>query len=194
MSNIIIFIVAFALTALFGPIYIPLLRKLKIGQTVRNNGPKTHLAKNGIPTIGGLIFLTPISLICLYLFFTGLSPQIIPMLFITLAFGLVGFWDDFIKVVKKRKDGLYWYQKLAALVVIAIIFSYYISEMGGTGTLINIALFGWKTDLDLGWFFIPFTVIVLLGTANGVNFSDGIDGLCSSVTFIVLMFFAAVSI
>lgn len=193
-TAIVVFLCTFALAALFGPIYIPILRRLKFGQTIRDNGPDGHRKKAGTPTIGGLVFLTPLVIVGIALHYNGKAPNILPLLFVTVGFGFVGFLDDFIKVIKKSKDGLLSYQKMALLFIVSLIFSYYISSNTDVGSVINIDLFGIHTQLDLGHAFIPFCILVLLSTTNTVNLSDGLDGLCSGLSFIVLMFFALVAI
>jgi phospho-N-acetylmuramoyl-pentapeptide-transferase len=191
---IVVFLSTFALAALFGPIYIPILRRLKFGQTVRDDGPATHYKKTGTPTIGGLVFLTPLVIVGLVLHYNGKAPEILPLLFVTIGFGFVGFLDDFIKIVKKSKDGLLSYQKMSLLFIVSLIFTYYINNNADLGTVINIDLFGLHTEFDLGYAFIPFSILVLLSTTNTLNLTDGLDGLCAGTSFIVLMFFALVSI
>lgn len=192
ITNIIIFITTFALATLCGPMFIPLLKRLKFGQTVRDNGPQTHLKKMGTPTVGGLIFLTPLLLVSVYLNLTGKAVQILPLAFVTAGFGFIGFLDDFIKIVRKRKDGLLWYQKMIALLIVSIAFAYYMSIQGGT--VIELSFFGYNSELDLAWFFIPFTVLVLLSSTNAVNLTDGLDGLAGGASFIVFMFYTIVAI
>lgn len=192
MTNIIIFITTFALATLCGPIFIPLLRRMKFGQIVRNNGPQTHLKKMGTPTVGGLIFLTPLLMVSVYLYLTSKAVQILPLAFVTAGFGFVGFIDDFIKIVKKSKDGLLWYQKMIALLIVSIGFAYYMSIQGGT--VIELSMFGYNSELDLALFYIPFTVLVLLSSTNAVNLTDGLDGLAGGASFIVFMFFSIVAI
>ncbi len=189
----VVFLSTFALAALFGPIYIPLLRRLKFGQTVRGDGPQTHLKKMGTPTIGGLVFLTPLVIVGIVLHYNGKAPEILPMLFVTIGFGFVGFLDDFIKIVKKSKDGLLSYQKMALLFVVSLIFSYYISNNTDVGSIITFDFFGIHTEVNLMYAFIPFQILVLLSTTNSVNLSDGLDGLCAGCSFIVLIFFTLVS-
>nr|HPZ51833.1 phospho-N-acetylmuramoyl-pentapeptide-transferase [Clostridia bacterium] len=191
---IVVFLSTFALAALFGPIYIPILRRLKFGQTVRDDGPATHYKKTGTPTIGGLVFLTPLVIVGLVLHYNGKAPEILPLLFVTIGFGFVGFLDDFIKIVKKSKDGLLSYQKMSLLFIVSLIFTYYINNNADLGTVINIDLFGLHTEFDLGYAFIPFSILVLLSTTNTLNLTDGLDGLCAGTSFIILMFFALVSI
>ena len=118
-------IIAFCISALLGPVVIPFLRKLKVGQTVRDEGPKTHLQKNGTPTMGGIIIL--ISITVTSMFYVKSNPQIVPILFLTLGFGLIGLTDDYIKVVLKRSMGLRAWQKMALQIVVTAIFAYYIT-------------------------------------------------------------------
>ena len=179
-TMIIVFLVAFAIGMICGPIYIPLLKRLKFGQTIRDNGPQTHLKKQGIPTIGGLIFLTPILFVTLYAVLTGLTDYLIPLLIATVGFGFVGFLDDFLKIRKKSKDGLFWYQKLGALAVIAVLFNLYLKFFGPAGySRIYLDFFGLHTDFEIGWIFIPYSIFLLLATTNAVNLTDGLDGLCA---------------
>ena len=192
-TEVIALLAAFALAAIAGPIYIPLLTRMKFGQTVRDDGPQTHLKKNGTPTIGGLIFLTPLVIVCIFLCISGRAAQVLPLLFVTIGFGFVGFLDDFIKVVKKRKDGLLWYQKMAALLVVACGFAAYMQFATDTGETVEISLFGASLQVGRGYFYIPFVIFVLLAATNAVNLTDGLDGLCAGSSFIVFMFFTAVS-
>ncbi|MBQ8828187.1 MAG: phospho-N-acetylmuramoyl-pentapeptide-transferase [Clostridia bacterium] len=187
-------LVSFAFAALLGPIYIPLLRRLKFGQTVRDDGPQTHLQKTGTPTIGGLIFLTPVIIVGLVLFFMGKANEILPLLFVTAGFGFVGFLDDFLKIIKKSKDGLFWYQKMAALFIVALGFAWYESAFNEGIEKMIIEFFGKEVSLNLGWVFIPFAVLVLISSTNAVNLTDGLDGLCAGNSLIVFLFFMAVSL
>jgi len=173
-----------------GPIFIPFLTKLKFGQTVRDDGPQSHLKKTGTPTMGGFIFLVP--MIVLSLFYARYDVRILPVALVTTGFGIVGFIDDFIKVVKKRKDGLYWNQKMFGLLLVAVIFSFYVTK-AGIGTDIIIPLLGMDKTIDLAWFFIPFTILVLIASTNAVNITDGLDGLCAGITLIVTLFFSIVA-
>jgi len=173
-----------------GPVFIPFLTKLKFGQTVRDDGPQSHLKKTGTPTMGGFIFLVP--MIVLSIFYARYDKQILAVALVTVGFGLVGFIDDFIKVVKKRKDGLYWNQKMLGLLLVAVVFSFYVSR-SGIGTDIIIPLLGMEKTIDLAWFFIPFTVLVLIASTNAVNITDGLDGLCAGITLIVTLFFSVVA-
>lgn len=192
---IIVFLAAFALGIICGPIYIPILRRLKFGQTIRDNGPQTHLVKQGIPTIGGLIFLTPILIVTVVCALLGIASHLMPLLIATVGFGFVGFLDDFLKIKKKSKDGLFWYQKLIALGVVAVLFNLYIIFFGpDTYSRIYLDLFGLHLDFNISWFFIPYSILLLLSTTNAVNLTDGLDGLCAGATFIVFIAIAGISI
>ncbi len=190
--QVIAFISAFTLAVIIGIIIIPMLKRFKFGQTVRDDGPSTHLAKTGTPTMGGLIFLIPITLISAILSFN--YHEIIVLVIVTLGFGAVGFIDDFIKISKKRKDGLYWDQKMIALLVVAVTFVIYAMEKGILNTEIIIPFMGVDYTFNLPiWFFVPFTILVLISTTNAVNLTDGIDGLAAGVTLIVMVFFTIVA-
>lgn len=184
-------IASFAISAAAGPVVIPILRKLKVGQTVRDDGPQTHLKKNGTPTMGGLIFL--IGVVLTSLFYVKDYPKIIPILFVTLGFGIVGFLDDYIKVVLRRSEGLTPLQKMVGQFVITAIFAYYMVKISDVGLAMLIPFSGGKY-LDLGWLAVPLLFFVLIGTVNGTNFTDGLDGLASSVTVMVAVFFTVVAI
>ena len=190
--QVIAFISAFTLAVIIGIIIIPMLKRFKFGQTVRDDGPSTHLAKTGTPTMGGLIFLIPITLISVILSFN--YHEIIVLVIATLGFGAVGFIDDFIKISKKRKDGLYWDQKMIALLVVAVTFVIYAMEKGILNTEIIVPFMGVDYTFNLPiWFFVPFTILVLISTTNAVNLTDGIDGLAAGVTLIVMVFFTIVA-
>lgn len=188
------FLVTFAGAVLLAPFYIPLLRRLKFGQTIRYNGPQTHLKKQGTPTIGALIFITPLIIVSLILFFTDIAPQIIPLLWTTVGFAFVGFLDDLIKIVKKSKDGLKPYQKMTLLFIVSLAFVFYITQKKYVDNSIILQFFGLNVSLNLSWVFIPFCVLILLSSTNAVNLTDGLDGLCAGSSFIVFMLFAAISI
>lgn len=184
-------LLAFILTVIICPIVIPFLTRLKFGQFIRNDGPRTHLKKTGTPTMGGIVIVTGILITSL--FYIETNREIIPILFMTIGFGVVGFLDDFIKVVMKRSLGLRAYQKVFGQLLISGIYCYYIINYTSIGTKI-ILPFSNGIYLDLGKAFIPFVFIVILGTVNGTNLTDGLDGLASSITILVATFFTVVSI
>ena len=193
-ETILAIIIAFAISALLCPIIIPFLHKLKFGQQVRDDGPQSHLKKQGTPTMGGLIILS--SIIITSLFYIPSYPKIIPVLFMTAGFGIIGFLDDYIKIILKRSEGLTPLQKLAGQIVITGIFAWYVLNSGEVGTDMLIPFTGGFEDgkfLSLGILFVPALFFVTLGTDNGVNFTDGLDGLCTSVTILVATFLTIVA-
>ncbi len=185
------FAISFFITVLLGPKVIPFLHKLKFGQTVRNEGPESHKAKTGTPTMGGVIFLTGVLVSALV--YIGRFPATLPVLLLTFGFGLVGFLDDYIKVVKKRSMGLRAWQKMSLQLVITTLFALYITKVLGLSLAMKIPFFE-GVYLDLGWFNIPLIYFVVIGTDTGSNFTDGVDGLASSVTAVMAVFFAVASI
>lgn len=184
-------LISFVISAAAGPKIIGILRRLKAGQTVRDDGPQTHLKKNGTPTMGGIIFLLGVVVTCL--FYVKDYPKIIPVLFMTVGFGIVGFLDDYIKVVLKRSEGLTPGQKMAGQLVVTAVFAYYMVKYSEAG-LTMLVPFGPGLTIDLGWLSIPLLFFVVIGTVNGTNFTDGLDGLASSVTVIVAVFFSVVAL
>lgn len=180
--------IAFGVVACLGPFVIPALRKLKVGQTERK--VLNHDSKNGTPTMGGIMIL--IAIFIGSVFFAGKFPRIIPVLVLTLGFGLIGFLDDFLKVVLHRPDGLLAWQKMLLELVVTTEFVGYLLFFSDISLQIRIPFSG--QYLDIGWAAIPILYIVVIGTVNGVNFTDGLDGLSSSVTIPVALFFAAASI
>lgn len=184
-------LVSFALSAIMGPVIIPVLRNLKMGQTEREEGVKEHLKKAGTPTMGGVIIL--LSILITSLLYIRSNPQIIPVLFVTIGFGLIGFLDDYLKVVMKRSDGLFPKQKMALQIVVTAIFAYYLVKVVGISLKMLVPFSGGRY-LDLGWLAIPVLFFAVIGTVNGVNFTDGLDGLASSVTVLVATFFTVVAI
>ena len=188
---IIAVLVSFALSVIMGPVVIPMLRRLKMGQTEREEGVQSQLLKAGTPTMGGVIIIA--SIMITSLLFVRDYPKIIPVLFVTVGFGLVGFLDDYLKVVLKRSDGLMPKQKMALQIVITAIFAYYMVNVAGVSLEMLLPFSGGKY-LDIGWIAIPLLFVAVIGTVNGVNFTDGLDGLASSVTVIVATFFSVVAI
>ncbi|PXV89520.1 phospho-N-acetylmuramoyl-pentapeptide-transferase [Lachnotalea glycerini] len=184
-------IAAFIISAISGPGIIKYLTKLKAGQTVREDGPQTHLKKTGTPTMGGVLIL--LSIIIVSLFYIQDYPKIIPILFVTLGFGIIGFLDDYIKVVLKRSLGLTVMQKMTGEIMVTVIFAYYIINYSEVG-LEMLLPFSDGKYVNMGILTIPIMFIAMIGTVNGVNFTDGLDGLASSVTVLVATFFSLVAI
>ncbi len=193
MSKVSIFAVllSFGISALLGPILIPWLRRLKVGQTVREDGPEGHLKKNGTPTMGGLLILSAVTAASLC--FLREYPRTAPVLFLTVGFGLIGFIDDYIKVVCRRSMGLSAIQKFAGQFAVTGIFAFYLLKFTDVSLAMRIP-FGHGAFCDLGVWNVPVLFFIVLGTVNGVNFTDGLDGLAGSVTVIVAVFFTAVAI
>lgn len=184
-------LISFALSVIMGPVVIPFLRKLKVGQTERVEGVKSHLKKAGTPTMGGVMIL--VSVIITSLFYVKDYPKIIPVLFLTVGFGLIGFLDDYLKVVMKRSDGLYPGQKMVLQVAVTAVFAFYLVKIAEVPLVLLIPFSGGQY-LDIGWLAVPLLFVAVIGTVNGTNFTDGLDGLASSVTVLVATFFTVVAI
>ena len=184
-------LISFAISAILGPVIIPFLRNLKMGQTEREEGVKSHLKKAGTPTMGGIIFL--IAALVTSLLYVKDYPQIIPILFLTIGFGIIGFLDDYLKVVLRRSDGLLAWQKFLLQIVVTGIFVFYVLNYTNIDLTMRIPFWS-EHYLNLGWVAIPLLFFAVIGTVNGVNFTDGLDGLASSVTLVVAAFFTIVSI
>ena len=184
-------LIAFGISVVLSPLVIPFLKKLKFGQFVRDDGPESHLKKSGTPTMGGLIILC--SIVATSLIYVKQYPKILPILFVTLGFGLIGFLDDYIKVVMKRSLGLRAWQKMALQIIVTGIFCYYIMTQTDLGSRMLIP-FWHEHYLNVGFWYAPLLFFVVLGTVNGANFTDGLDGLASSVTVLIATFFTVVAI
>ncbi len=184
-------LLSFALAAILGPVFIPILTRLKMGQTERALGVKSHLQKAGTPTMGGIIFLIAIAVTALI--FSIRYPLIRPILLLTVCFGAIGFFDDYLKVVKKRSDGLFAWQKFLLEFVVTLIFYFYLTRGLSMDLLLRIPFTSGKL-VDIGIFAIPLLFFAVIGTVNGVNFTDGLDGLASSVTIVVSVFFVIASL
>ena len=183
-------LISFAISAILGPIVIPFLKRLKVGQTERKE-LESHLKKNGTPTMGGLMILA--SIIITSLFYVKDYPRIIPILFMTAGFGVIGFLDDYLKVVLRRSDGLLPWQKFLLQVVVTGIFTFYLLRYTDVSLTMRIPFWGGHY-LNLGWLAVPVLFFAVIGTVNGVNFTDGVDGLATSVTIIVATFFTVVAV
>ena len=184
-------LISFLVSVFLGPVIIPFLKRLKAGQTVRDEGPKSHLKKNGTPTMGGILILS--AMIVTSLFYMEDYPEIKPILLMTLGFGLIGFLDDYIKVILKRSMGLTPIQKMAGQLVVTGLFAYYLLKCTDISLAAKIPFMPGK-ELDLGWLNIPLLFFIVIGTGNGANFTDGLDGLAASVTVLAASFLSAAAI
>lgn len=184
--------ISFALTVLLCPIFIPILHRMKFGQFIREEGPESHLKKAGTPTMGGIVMLAAFTVSSLAYMLN--EPQIFPVILLTVGFGFIGFLDDFIKLAKKRSLGLRAWQKLGLQIVLTGYFAYVIMSDYPELTQIIIPFTGGQVAWNLGELFVPFVFIAVLGTVNGANFTDGLDGLATSVTVVIAMFFVVLSL
>jgi phospho-N-acetylmuramoyl-pentapeptide-transferase len=172
---------------LLGPIVIPALKRFKFGQNIREDGPKSHIKKSGTPVMGGIMFIIAIVITSLVI-----APTITGILIVaivtTVGYGVIGFLDDTLKIKRKRNLGLRAYQKLIGQIVLAFILSYFAYVNKDIGSLIHIPFT--SNMIDLGVWYIPFMIFTIVSTVNGVNLTDGLDGLASGVTVIISVFFA----
>ena len=172
----------FVLAIIVGLMAIPMLKKLKVGQVVSRTINKLHLKKEGTPTMGGIIFIIPTLLAIAMLILRNsiaINSNLLIVLFVFVAYGLLGFADDFLKVTKKNNGGLSILQKLIAQIIIAIVFYAIYTKYDGS-TVLEISAFNFK--MELGWFYFVFILIMLVGTTNAVNITDGLDGLCGGLS------------
>lgn len=183
-------LLSFAIAAALGPIVIPILRRMKVGQTEREE-LESHQVKTGTPTMGGVIILAAVTITSV--FFLRDYPRIIPILFLTVGFGMIGFLDDYLKVVLKRSDGLLAWQKMLLQILVTTVFAVYMIYFTDISLTMLIPFSGGKY-LDIGWLAVPLMYVAVIGTVNGVNFTDGLDGLASSVTVLVAVFFTVVAV
>lgn len=179
-------IVAFLVNVILCPIVIPILHRFKFGQPIREDGPQSHLKKQGTPTMGGVMIL--ISFVVASAFFLAGNINGCVIVLITAGYGIVGFIDDYLKIVKKQNEGLTPIQKIVFQLIVTIAFYVYITKFTDIGTEILIP-FTNGFSIDLGWLYGPFMFFVMVGTVNSVNLTDGLDGLASGVTVLVATFF-----
>ncbi len=193
MKNIIIVgIISLAIALFIGPIVLPILKKLKFGQTVRDDGPQSHLQKNGTPTMGGFIFIIAITIASCAAIFLGFAPLEIGVGVLSmLLFGLVGFVDDYIKVIRKQSLGLRAKQKIVMQFVFSLIIALIQFKISENGSSIYVPFI--KTYWNIGILYIPFIMFVIIAVVNSVNLTDGLDGLASSVTIFVAAGFGVIA-
>lgn len=184
-----VIIVSFLIALFLGPVIIPILRRLKVGQSIREDGPQTHLSKSGTPTMGGVIIIIAILIaVSTSRFFTA---EVWAVIFFMLSFGLIGFIDDYIKVVLKRNLGLKAYQKIIGQLIFSILLALYGSKYSVMGTTLIIPFI--DVYVDLGVLYIPFITFFTVGMVNAVNLTDGLDGLNTGVTLIVMSAFSLIT-
>lgn len=193
-------LLAFMIAIILGIIIIPILKKLKVGQIERDDGPKSHLKKQGTPTMGGIIIIITMILMItgVYIYFicnkqADIANKLIPMLILTIGFGMIGFIDDFKKLVLKNTEGLKPSYKMLGLLIISVIYVLYLTQGLHLGTETYIPII--KTYIEIPiYLYIPFAIFVLLATTNAVNLTDGIDGLSSSVSSIIITCLTVIAI
>jgi len=181
-------LISFAIAVLTAPVAIPVLHKLKFGQEIREEGPKWHSLKSGTPTMGGVIFI--LAVLLSGIIFLNNSLEGVMLIYLSVAFGVIGFIDDYIKVAMKRNLGLTEIQKLLMQIVASVIFVGLLYYNGLMETTLKIPFT--SLSFDMGMWYLPFAVLVIIGCVNAVNLTDGIDGLASSVSIIVFTFFAII--
>jgi len=180
---------SFIITILLSFLIIPILKKLKVGQIEREEGPKSHLKKEGTPTMGGIIFLiaTVIVAVIVVLLYNKEKNinNLIPLLLVTIGFGVVGFIDDFKKLILKDTKGLKPAYKMLGLLIISVAFILYLTNIAKIGTEVYIPFLKFYIKFPI-LLYIPFAIFVMLGTTNAVNLTDGVDGLSTSVCTIII--------
>lgn len=181
-------VISFIVASILGPIIIPLLHKLKFGQNIRQEGPKSHLKKAGTPTIGGLIFIFA-TIITMFVMVGNPTDEAMIALYSFVGFGFVGFLDDLLKIIKKKNEGLKSGQKMILLLIVSGFLTWYAYKY--IGTSINIPFL--NGQINLGLFYIPFAMFYFAGVTNAVNLTDGLDGLATSVTVLVTTFLGIIS-
>lgn len=188
-DSILPLLVSFLVVAVSGPFIIPMLKKFKFGQNIRNEGPKSHLAKNGTPTMGGVMIL--LAIIVGTVVFSKFTTSVVIALLLTLGHAGIGFIDDYIKVVKKRSLGLTAKQKLILQILIAACYLGYMTFNALLDT--SVVIPATHIAFDLGWVYYVFAFLLLLGATNAVNLTDGLDGLASSVTIPVMFIYSVIA-
>ena len=190
--NAIYFLLSFILTAILGKILLPILRKMKIGQNERLDGPRSHLRKQGTPTMGGIMIILSMVIVGMCFCFMNKSYEILPVLLASFGFGLVGFVDDFKKLVLKNTEGLNPKLKMFGLLIISTIYVLYLVNYKNIGTEILVPFIDLEITMPF-WIYVIFTIVVMLGATNAVNLTDGVDGLCGTVLGIITSSLAVIS-
>ena len=193
--NIVLLLISFAIATISGLFVIKELKKLKVRQSEREDGPESHLSKQGTPTMGGIIMIISvvITIIIAYIYNKELALKMIPIMLAAIGFGLIGFIDDYKKVVLKNTDGISPKAKMFGLLIISILFVVYLTHFLHIDTVTLLPFL--KTDISLPiYIFIPFMILVMLATTNAVNLTDGIDGLATSICLIIIASLSVIGI
>lgn len=196
-----ILLLSFAASVIISMIVVPILRRLKVGQIERKEGPQSHLKKQGTPTMGGIIMIIVILAVTGFCYYDyrqdemqmDIAKNLLPLLFVTVGFGFIGFIDDFKKLVLKNTNGLSPKAKMFGLLVVAVAYTLILINVFSIGTDIHIPFIDTYITLPI-WLYIPFAIFVMLATTNAVNLTDGIDGLSTSVTTIIITCLTVISI
>ncbi len=195
-----ILLLSFIASVVISIIVIPILKRLKVGQIERKEGPESHLKKQGTPTMGGIIMIIVIialTAFCYYDYKTDnqldVAKNLLPLAFVTIGFGIVGFIDDFKKLVLKNTKGLSPKAKMVGLLIISVGYTLILTQVLNIGTDIQIPFANIYVTFPI-WIYIPFAIFVMLGTTNAVNLTDGIDGLATSVTTIIMTTLTIISV
>ncbi|WP_294385901.1 phospho-N-acetylmuramoyl-pentapeptide-transferase [uncultured Clostridium sp.] len=185
---ILTFVIGVIIALILGPITIPLLRRLKFGQNIREEGPKSHLKKAGTPTMGGVMFILSTTIV-MFIMSDSFTEKGMVALYSLIAFGFIGFLDDLLKILKKQSEGLTAWQKMLLLLIISGAFGYYSYVNLPHDIVIPFTSF----KLPLGMLYVPFVIFVYAAMTNAVNLTDGLDGLASTVSVLVLTFFGVLT-
>ena len=194
-------LITFALTVVLSIIVIPILKKLKVGQQERDDGPESHLKKQGTPTMGGIIIIISVIITCIFMYYyythktiePTVARNILPILIASIGFGVVGFIDDFKKLILKNPKGISPKAKMAGLLLVSVGYTIFLTYVLKNGTDIYLPFVHTSINLPI-WIYIPFAIVVMLGTTNAVNLTDGIDGLASSVVTIIVTCLTVIAI
>jgi phospho-N-acetylmuramoyl-pentapeptide-transferase len=181
--------ISFAIAVVLGVLLLPLLTRLKFGQTVRSDGPKRHFKKMGTPTMGGIIFIPAIAISCIFV--SSKSLDLFMAVAITLGFGFIGFFDDYIKIKKKRSLGLRANQKLIFQILLSALLALYGFVFTAEAGIMKLPFY--ESGVNLGLAYIPFTMFIVLGAVNSVNLTDGLDGLVAGIMAILGFFYTLIS-
>lgn len=189
--QIAVYIISLLIAVLAGKFLIPLLRRLKFGQVIRDEGPQSHKTKTGTPTMGGVIFLLPV--LILGIIFSFKDARMLVLVLTTLGYAFIGFSDDYLKIIKKHNEGLTPKQKMISLLIVSGVFTWYATTFVNEANTVILPFLGFDRPINLPVILsIPFNIFILAAFTNAVNLTDGLDGLAGSVTIIVLLFYSII--